>query len=175
MYALRGKGKIKTDKGIREAYKIYKEEGGILKYSLFSKIIREANDSIIDLIIKESLEFNMPRRIGTLRIRKFPTKTVDKNGNSIYKRRRPDWAKTKKLWAEKYPGKTMEELKQIPDKPLVRHLNEHSNQYAYTFHYNKNLGKYKNKSTYSFTPARGAKNLLAATIKDPNIRVDYYE
>jgi hypothetical protein len=175
LFAKRGKGKLKADFGLKDAYKIYKEDGGMLKYSVFSKILRDINTQIADKIIMEALEFNMPSMIGTIRIRKFKNKAVNADGTSRFKKLRPDWAKTKELWAKTYPGKTMEELKEIENKPLVRHLNEHTNGYSYEFYYNKSSGKYRNKSAYSFLPSRGIKNMLSAAALDDGTKIDYYE
>jgi len=175
LFAKRGKGKTKADYGLNDAYKLYKDNGGMLNHAAFSRILKELNTEVSNKIILEALEFIMPDMIGSIRVRKFKNATTNKDGTSRFKKLRPDWAKTKKVWADLYPGKTMEELKEVKDKPIVRHLNEHTNGYSYEFYYNKSSGKYRNKPAYSFLPSRGLKNLLSSAALDAGTKVDYYE
>jgi hypothetical protein len=171
----RGKGKIKSHHGLSDVIKIYKEDKGILKHSTCSRILRELNEELGKLIVLENLELNFAERVGTLRVRKFKININKAGGEIDITRLGPDWAATRKLWKETYPGKTPQELKEIKNKPIVRHLNKHSNGYSHEFYYSKKTCNIKNKTAYSFRPARALKNLLTSTIKNPNIKVDFYE
>jgi len=171
----RGKGKVKSHYGLPGVIKLYKEMGGILNPTACSKILREVNGEIARLIVQENLELNMPERLGTLRVRKFKININKADGEIDITRLGPDWQASRKLWKELYPEKSPQELKAIKNKPIVRHLNKHSNGYSHEFYYNKQISNVKNKSAYSFAPARGIKNLLTSTIKDPNIKADFYE
>ena len=171
----RGKGKVKSHRGLSEVIALYKKNGGILSKQICSKLLRELNTDIGNLIVKENLELIFGDRIGTLRIRKFKIKITNKNGEVDVTRLGPDWAASRKLWQELYPNKTGEELKGIKNKPIVRHLNKHSNGYSHEFHYNKQTSNIKNKSAYAFEPCRDLKNLLSSSIKNPDIKVNFYE
>jgi len=136
----------------KDFHKAYKKDYPDTKVNLktYSKIIQMFNNEIIKQILEEQLEFEMPYKLGTLRVRKQKT-PMD------VKYLRIDWAATKKAGTRVY------------------HLNEHTNQYTYRFLWNKRVVTYKNKHLYSLTIVRSARRRLAAILKDEARIIDYYE
>lgn len=70
----------------------------------------------------------------------------------------PDWATTKKMWAENPEAKK--------NKQLAYYFNEHSNGIKYNFVWWKTDMKIANKYLYSFTFCKPAKRALSERIKE---------
>jgi len=130
-----------------------------------------------ELIIGKGIIFRMPYRLGDIVCKKFKQKLkLDKDGNIITRRLPVDWYKSKQKWYEMWPGKTLKELKSIPNKPVVYCLNEHSDGYRYTIKWDTvNRGGVKNSKVYNFVPNRANHRYLAKVAKNPTGGVDYYE
>ena len=105
--------KFRNTKTMRDAYKLYKSEyPGTIDYSTYASIIKTFNKQLMDKILNDAFEFEMPYRLGTLRIKKtktwFDPKTM-----------KVDWKKTKEI------GKR------------VYHMNEHTNYFNFRFFWKK--------------------------------------
>ena len=143
--------KFKNTKAIKDAYQLYKQDyPGNVEYSVYAYIIKTFNRKLMKKIFYEAFEFEMPYRLGSLRIKKtktwFDPKTM-----------KVDWQKTKEI------GKR------------VYHMNEHTNYFNFRFFWKKKIAVFVNKSLYSFTASRDNKRKLSSILKDTNRTVDYYE
>ena len=78
--------------------------------------------------LENNFEFRMPGRLGYIRIRKKLAIPKVINGKLFSNHLGVDYKATKELWKEKYPGKTLKELKNIENKPLIKYLNDHTDQ-----------------------------------------------
>ncbi len=148
-----------SDFKTKDCYKRYQEfvEKELqVDYATYMKVIKSFNEKLRDVILKESEEVVFPCNLGKLRVKKFKLN---------FERLKPDWQATKKLW------ETSEEAKK--EKKLVYHLNEHRNGYAYRLYWNKKSCRVRNKTVYSFKPARSLSRGLAYILKNNN-EIDYY-
>ena len=163
----RGEGKNNADYALRSLYKEYKSKvENPIDYKIYSEILKEYNERIINNIIYSALEYKMPYRLGYIRIqRRKKTPYVNNNGEIVSGHLGIDWQKSLALWRKKYPGLSDEELKNIPNKKRLNYLNEHTNGYSARFFWDKNLSNVKNQSCYVFKSTRTAKETLAKYIK----------
>ena len=169
--------------GLKDMYKFYKNKltkkerknSDYKDYAKFRDIIKDFNSELTKMIIEEGVEFKMPARMGFLRIKKYKNKvmlkedgTIDKNNLSV------DWDKTTKLWAKEYPGKSRKELKEIKDKKLIYHLNEHTDGYKYMLYWNKKGSNAINRSIYSIIFTFWNNRYFAKILKS-DMKVSYFE
>jgi hypothetical protein len=133
-------------------YKAYKKDypDSKVNVALYSKIIQSFNQAVIDKILEDQFEFEMPYRLGTLRIRK-QKHSLDPAYLHV------DWKASKEAGVRVY------------------HLNDHTDNYMYRWLLNKRVVRYRNKQIYSLTIVRAAKRRLAAILKDEARTIDYYE
>jgi hypothetical protein len=180
--------------GIPEIYKYYKEtliykgkryrskkmifkdkHRFIIDRQTFSNILKDFNLELARLIIEEAEEFKMPANLGTVRIRKYKQQIrLKEDGTVDEQHHSPDWHACRKLWAREYPGKTITELKQIKGKPMVYHLNEHTEGYVFRLFWNKYSSAIINRQMYSIVLTFTNKRRIAALIKS-NPNTNYYE
>lgn len=173
----------KEKNGLPEIYTFFKkkftkkerESPAFIDYKTFSSVVKDFNQELSRMIIEDAVEFKMPLRLGFVRIKKYkkkpqlkPDGTIDKKNMSI------NWKASKELWAKEYPGKTSEELKEIHHKPLVYHLNEHTDGYGFLLYWNKKGSNAINRSIYSMVFTFSNNRHLASILKR-DIKVDYYE
>lgn len=172
----RGVGKHNIDFGIADLYKEYKDKSdNPVSNSLYSKILKEYNDRMINHIIYSALEYKMPYRLGYIRIqRRKKSPYIGEDGNIVDYHLGIDWQKSLALWRKNYPGLSDEELKEIPNKKKLKYLNDHTNGYSARFFWDKNLSNVRNQSFYIFKATRTAKEILAGYIKKIG-RVIYLE
>ncbi len=173
----RNKKKIKADFGLKDLYQFYKSRPkNPVDNKTFGNIMREYNTEILRLIIFEGLDYTMYARLGSLRIRKFDNSLKLNKDGEVRNKLRPDWGKTRAKWAQLYPGKTAEEIKSIPNKPIIYHLNEHSDGYIFKWFWDKTTSNLVNQSVYKFEPVRQIKRLAAKAWKEyPQLHTLYYE
>lgn len=174
--------KDKEKYGLPEIYRFYKdkyflksEKEAFIDYKTFSCIIKDFNKDLAKLIIEEGVEFKMPVRLGSVRIRKYkkkiklnPDGTIDKRNMS------PNWFETKKLWADMYPGLSRQDLKQIRNKPIVYFLNEHTDGYKFILYWNKKGSNASNRKVYSIIFTYTNFRHLGKILQTDN-KPDYYE
>lgn len=149
---IRGKGKYKAGVATKEMYKHYKnnvEKNSVydVTKTVYTKILKEINSKIMNLIITTNYEFVMPYRLGTLSIKKFKTRLkLDENGNLIKSKLPVDYGKTNLLWKLDPEAKAK--------KKVIYFLNEHTDGYRHVFHWDKRSSNITNKSIYTFKASR---------------------
>jgi len=173
----RNKSKVKADYSTNDLYEYYcsRSKNPVSKKT-YSSAIREYNTEILRLIVFDGLDYTMHGRVGSFRIRKFDNSLRLNKDGEVANKLRPDWFKTKRKWLELYPEKTAEEIKAIPNKPIIYHLNEHSDGYVFKWYWDKTTSNIKNQTVYKFEPIRQMKRLAAKSWREiPNLKTLYYE
>lgn len=168
---------VKITAGLWDAYKEFKKEYRLVykcPRNQYVDICHTINKRLSEKIIKESFEFRMPYRLGTLSIRKSKVRVMVKNGRLQRNRMVIDWGKTWKLWYEENPGKTRKEIHAIPGKTIIFNMNEHSNGYVMGWFWDKTMCIVKNKTLYNFKPVKYNRLNLAAWIKSDEKENDYF-
>jgi len=176
MYFGRGKNKIKVDKGFPELYKAYKKEcDNPIDKNTFKSIIKEFNNKMLDSVIYEGDDFSFAYRMGSLRIRKFDySLKVDEEGN-IKNRLKPNWEKTLKRWKELYPDHNREDMTKIEDKPIIYHLNEHTDGYVFKWYWDKITCNAPNQTAYRIEVLRDTKRKASKAWQEiPGLKDKYY-
>ena len=167
----RTKNKVRIDLGSKELYDFYLKRYGNelgLTQSQFSSIVKDFNTEIMKAVIEEAYFFMMPYVKFGLFIKSYKIKLKeDEFGNLVMRHLRIDWATTLNLW------KVDQEARE--KKIIVRHFNEHSGRRNYRFYFDKVRSRTKNQAFYAFIPTRKWKRHLAATIKNPDKQITYYE
>lgn len=178
MYFHRGNNEIKVDYKPIDIFKAYKKETGNpskVSQATYFKILKDFYKELFDLLIYDSFEYVMPFRLGYLRIAKLSSKPKIKNGKLDKKSLRPDWKSTLELWEKEYGKISKEELKKIPNKPLVYHTNKHTSGYRFKFLWDRLTCTIKNAKMYTLQINRETKRKLAKVAKDPYTKIDFYK
>jgi hypothetical protein len=168
----RGKGKVVADYKFNDIYKFYKERYGdkALSREVVHELYKRLFPEIVKLIVFDNLDYRMPARLGSLRIKKKEVvPRIDEKGNLDVRRLSVNYKATKRLWEKLYPGKTAEEIKQIKNKPLIRELNDHSNNYRVTWFWNKVTSNLKNQTAYYINISRDNDKILSRGVKTNNL------
>jgi hypothetical protein len=113
------------------------------------------NQRVSDKIIRESFEFRMPYKLGFIRIRSFKHKLKVENGKIVVKKNAINWKACLDTWERLYGTRDRVILRDIKNKPLVHHLNEHTNGYSMRWFWDKRRCKSASAKIYSFTPIKG--------------------
>lgn len=170
------KHKIKITKGLWDAYKAFKT-----KYPETELCRKEyintcylINQKISDRMVKDSLQFKIPFRLGTLSITKNKMKIKIKDNKVQTNKLKVDYGATWKYWAEIYPDLTREEIKQIPNKTVIYYTNDHTNGYIMKWRWIKRGANVINLKVYSFKPTKFNRLNLAKHIKSEDRENDYY-
>lgn len=171
----------KVTASLHDAYKVYKKLHFGIDRRQFLDIAYDINKTISDMIIKESLEYRLPERMGFLRIKKKKQKLKLVNGKISPKKNVIDWENTWKYWQECYPDKTWKEIKQIKGKQVLFQTNPHTDGEIMKWYWRKGSGV-KNSTVYVFDVVKGGivdnKNIgrlgLAWWIKSDDKTNDYY-
>lgn len=172
--------RVKKDINIYDTYRIYrkntkpmrgldgkKTRGSYdVKVKTYLAIIKDFHREVMRMIIEETFTWNMPFRMGTIRVRKKKqTYGFDQNGN-LYTNSIPiDYKATKEMW------KTNERARLEHKKIYI--TNEHSNGYKVTFHWSKKKAMCHGIREWQFIPTRTNKRQLAKCFKE-NPNMDYY-
>jgi hypothetical protein len=149
--------KVTGSLGVYDAYKYIRKNkwfdiGRPLKEGEFYKIIRGVNNLLAAELIKGN-QINLPHRLGTLEIRKRPTRVAIVEGKLVTNL--PiDWDATLQLWYE--------DKEAYNNKTLVRIENEE----VFKVYYNKKEANYNNKSFYDFKPNREIKRSLTKSARE---------
>ena len=173
----RNKNKIKIDHKSEDLYKYYvnknKGKATIVNKSTYNSILKDFFLEKFNHIIYQNETFRMPARIGDLRVRRRKSNLkLDAEGNLDKSKLKVDYRKTLKLWQEMYPGKTLDEIKEIPDRKIVYHMNDHTDGDMVHFNWDKITSNVKNQSAYRYKATRTLKRRLATAVKTLNIQ--YY-
>lgn len=155
------KTRITTDYGMSDYYKYLKDTTDIQISSVkFNKVIGEINKAIVNSLINDNLQFQIPKlqsQISIRKIKKVP-KIVD---NKLVNTTPIDWKATNELWNKNPEAKEK--------KILLRYLNSHTFKYVFRIKLIKGSITFKNKQHYKYKPARSFQRLLAKRILDPNL------
>lgn len=156
---IRSCNKIKVDFGMKDYYLFYKSQNEDTAVSklVYNKIISEANQQILNLILDEGLEYKVPHLGTSLIIRKDKRvpRIVD---GKVINPTPVDWVTTKKLWEKDADAKEK--------KILVKYLNHHTSGYVFRIYMKKFGSSFKNRTVYKFEASRKFKRALSARIKD---------
>lgn len=149
----RSKGKIKNVLTLTQAYQYYiKDIPEKSKYNVEYKLYRELcetfNKLLVKSIVEENFFFDLPYRLGTIRIRKRKINL---------KNLKPDFGLFNKTGLKN------------------KHLNSHTNDYYCRWYWNKNKMIVVNKTAYSFIPTRENKRYLARMCKEQGKYLIYFE
>jgi hypothetical protein len=155
--------KIKVDHATPELYKAYikklidKDSAYNIKKPLFTKVLKELNTGVINLMIKSNFVFKIPYRLGELSITKNKVKyRLDEDGKLITKYLPCDYKATRALWD------TDSEAKE--NRILVYHTNEHTEGYKLNFYWKKQKSYVKGMSIMQFIACRWAKREIPKQI-----------
>ena len=171
-------GRVKADYTAKNMYKWYKNKyPEAVDYNTYVEFLKEFYTEVLNLIIYNGIDYIMPGRLGSLRIRK------GKNFQAIYKPKdmvihnyKPDWKKTLELWEELYPNHSAEEVKAIPNKKIIYILNDHTDGSYFRWYWDKITSNVQNQTAYRFEPIRDKKREAAQAWKEiPKLRNIYYE
>lgn len=151
--------KHKADYGISDYRKYYKDNYGEIDDALYKNIIKDYNESIIELIIEDNLIYTLPYIYFEIVIKK--SKRKPKLVNGILINPNPiDWKTTKELWEKDAEAKEK--------KLRVRFNNSHTSGYVFRIYCKKFKSKLKYRSYFKFKPNRKFQRRLAKRINDPN-------
>jgi hypothetical protein len=153
-----------------DIYKFYKknysETNTIVSKAVFMNIIKEFNDEIFNYMIYSNMEFYMPARLGTMFLKSSEvTYELNEDGTINKSSLRVDYKKTLELWKKEYPELSLEEIKKIPDRKRVYHLNEHTDGKRVYVHWNRLTCEVRNKKAYRFLATRTNKRKIANAVK----------
>jgi hypothetical protein len=173
-YLQRGKGKVKGNVKKNDFYKFYLENAKekVIDRITYNAFLKEVIETFSNAIVTTGLELKI-NSVGKIRVRTQRLNFFKKDGVKS-KSLRVDWHKTWAHWHNKYPGLSRQEITEVPDKTLIYHENEHSNQEFYEHHWDKLTTSLKFKNFYKFKPSRQYSRLIAKVVKDPNRKTFYY-
>ena len=157
----RSEGKIKTHYGMVDYFKFFKSKHPEINIDRvkYSNVISEFNKEVINLIIEETLEYDLPHIGSSLSIKQEKRLPKIVNGK-LYNTVPVDWVATNKLWFEDSEARDK--------KLLVRYTNSHSSKYVFRIYFKKYKQAFFNKKYYQFKPTRTFQRLLCSRIKDEN-------
>ena len=142
-------------KNLRDSYKQYKTS---TKEPVECKQYLDISTAYIKFLMTKIFageEVFLPARLGTMAIKgRKQNISIDEHGN--VKGLAPDWARTKKLWAQ--------DPESAATGKIVYHTNPHTNGLRYRFYWSKNRVLVKNKTLYSLKFSRTNKRELAKRV-----------
>jgi hypothetical protein len=170
--------RIKINSGLWDSYKDFRNRYKLVYPEIDRKkyvdLCHLINITLSDKIIKESFEFRMPARLGTISIRKNKIKIKVKDGKLEKNKMIVDWKKTWDYWNSEYPNKTRKEIAQIRDKVTIYNMNEHTNGYVMGWRWDKSTCNVNNQTVYVFRPTKRNRLELARWIKSDDRENDFY-
>lgn len=141
----RTEGKIKDCVGLKESYDYYKENAfKPVDYKTYVKYVKECNEELLNQVVNESVDVELPYRIGTLHVIKYERELSPNKAKWAI-----DFNKTRKMGFTVY----------------------FDQEYIYKWRWAKTHSIVKNKSKYKFTAARRAKRMVPKALAN---KVDYY-
>jgi len=161
------------DIGSNEIYKHYvdnldsveKEVGYAIPQRIINAAVFDLNKKLVENMILKNRFIAMPYNLGSLGIMKNkPLVKMKENGRLNLA---IDFYETNKLWEENPEAKE--------SKRYMYHRNLHSGGYVASFRWIKKKARVKNIFGYKFVPVKQAKRDLAKAMKDPLIKVDFFE
>lgn len=177
MFFGRNENKIQVDFGFKEFYKYYKNvTNNFIDKKICKELLKEYNEKMLKLVIYEGYDHSLRPRLGSIRIKKFDNSLRLNKEGEIENKLRPDWGKTRKRWVELYGNISGEELKEIKNKPIIYHLNEHTDGIVLKWYWDKVTCTIINQSAYKLEILRLVKREAAKAWKEiPSLKDIYYE
>jgi len=169
--------KPKEHYGAEDIYKYYvrvtKNPYGLTQATM-GAVLKDFFTGVTDLMIYKGIEFTMPYRLGSIRIRKAPVKyKLDKYGKVDVRYLRPNWGACRKLWVKEYPDKTWEEIVNTPNKPIIYHENKHSDKFNFSWRWDRLTCAVSNSQAYRINLSRANDRKLAKALKDEDLDLDF--
>ena len=170
---LRTMAKNSLDIGSNHIYEHYiddldsfeRAQGYLLPQRVINAAVFDLNKRLVKNMILKNKFISLPYNLGNLAILKHQPKVKRKeNGNLNLA---IDYGETNKLWRDNPEAKD--------NRRYVYHTNSHSGGYIASFKWLKSRAKTKNIFGYKFVPVKQAKRDLAKAMKDPLIKVDFFE
>jgi len=151
--------KIVSHYGINDYYKYFisKYPNSNMDKKEFKKIYSLFNKEMVNEIIEKG-SFKLPKRFGQIEIIKKKREVYINKEGCVINNKPIDWKATKDLWNNNKEAKEK--------KVLIRHNNKHTGGFVFRIFYNKNVGKYKNKTVYFFKPVRDFSRSITKRIND---------
>jgi len=174
MYFGRGKRQIIADYTSVDIYKFYKDRFGekAMDKKKFGKIWDRFISIRLQMAIFENVQLTMPFRMGELGVRiGAQANKITKSGKFRFK---TNWGETKKKWKELYPDLTDEEIRVLPNKPLVYVSNETTDGKKVYWRWDKMTCNYKNNTVYRIRMNRVWSRMLSAFVQKTD-KIQYYE
>lgn len=159
--------KITGSLGVYDSFKNYrktrpKDKKYVLTESQYFSIVRHINNILADML-SEGKEIELPKRMGTIEIRKFNTNIrFDEYGN-LRTTLPIDWNGTLELWYNDEESRN--------NKTLLRQESKE----VFKIYYNKYRANYNNKSFYEFRCNKDLKQRLKQNIKYGSIDAPYMQ
>lgn len=174
LYLKRGLGKLKGSIKKNDFFNFYLKNAKetLVTKPVYNNFIKELLNNFSTAIVEEGLELKV-NKIGKIRVRSNNLKFFKKDG-TLSKSLKVDWHKTWATWFNKYPELSRQEITEIPNKKVIYHENDHTNQEFYDHHWDKATANLKYKSFFKFKASRQYSRLIAKVVKDPNRKVFYY-
>lgn len=157
--------KIKSDYGMLDYFKYYKENGGKLDIKQYRKILKEFNSGLYDIICTNDYVYTLPKRMGFISIYKIKNYVKVEDGE-LKTNLPPNWNETLKLWA------VDEEARE--HKTLIRVENSNTDRYTHRIMYTKSRAVFKNKTIYKMQINRALKQHLKDKINKGNFDSSIY-
>lgn len=173
MEVIRGTGRNNATFKTPQLYKFYKalDPKRAVSERVYSKVLGEINEKIFDMIIMDNFELVIPYSLGKKRIKKCKIRLkLKEDGTLDTSRLIPDWKTTLALWAKD------EECKAA--KQIVYLTNQHTNGYKFHFFWNKTINrrlKVKNLGVMCFRATKTTRQTLAKGLKNPYLKLNYFE
>lgn len=148
--------KVRGSNGVYDAYKWIRKNkwlniGRPVTEHEFYTIIRQVNNLLAENILNGE-DIVLPHRLGTIELRKYPTRISICNGKLVTNL--PiDWDRTLKLWSEDEEAYKERTLVKMEEKETFKVF------------YNKRTANYENKSFMQFEVNRDLKRRLKQKIK----------
>lgn len=171
--------KIQIDYNTEDIYNFYCNKTGNpkkLTQKQFSAITKGFFKTVISKMILNGYEMVFPQKMGCIRIEKFKYKLkLNFYGNLDKRGLIPDFAKTKNLWKKLYPDTDVSDVRlQHPDRPIIYHENKHTDGYRHRWRWDKRTCLNKIAGIYKIDMSRENDRLLAKSLKNPKLMLDFY-
>ena len=138
----------------------------------YHRVLEEFNKKVCHEMIYNAFELRLGR-LGKVRGVQFKVQPREdlSNINKVYP---IDFKRTLDLWKEEYPDKEIEEILEIPDRPIIRHRNKQTNGHRCKWYWDKRNSTVKNVKFYNLVMTRGNKRAMSHAFSDPDLVVKYF-
>lgn len=175
LYAFYKKHTVKLKKNATKEERLKVQFRYLVDRPTFVRVVKDFNKEVARMIIEDAIEFRMPSNLGKVRMIKYKDIIrLNEDGSLNLKKKPIDWKASYKLWEREYPGLSRKELYAIKKKPLVYHLNDHTNGYRFRLQWVKHGSAIINRGVYRIFFTKANRHMIAEAVrKNPNIA--YYD